>query len=246
MGVIVGTMKWGYVYFWFGRWEQSSVNQSNPTLECVASESNATSWLRVITVVYIQFHITFRIVDYTCIFVVDMFVSWLPESIVMIGSGTDAISTLYGRALLQGLMLEEYPESCSRVCATVCLVATSARACSWGSTKKTPRLWWVAEPLSSPTTVPGSLLFVPQVHPTPKSQRSPSLGLHYFEFAGQVVGKCIFESAMGNSMLVKAHFTRSFLAQIIGLRVTWKVTQKFWSEKLRAKNHLKNKKTIVV
>lgn len=40
-----------------------------------------------------------------------------------------------------------------------------------------------------------------------------------------VVGKCLYESALGGSyrQLVRARFTRSFLAQVIGLRVHYKV-----------------------
>ena len=66
---------------------------------------------------------------------------------------------------------------------------------------------------------------VMQVHPTPHKIRDPSLKLEHYEFAGRVVGKCLYESALGNPLFVKARFTRSFLAQIIGLRVTWKVRQ---------------------
>ncbi len=49
-----------------------------------------------------------------------------------------------------------------------------------------------------------------------------------YEFAGKIVGKCLYESALGGSyrQLVKAKFTRSFLAQIIGLRVNYKVSDK--------------------
>lgn len=38
------------------------------------------------------------------------------------------------------------------------------------------------------------------------------------------MGKCLYESALGGSyrQLVRAKFTRSFLAQIIGLRVHYK------------------------
>ncbi|KAK3702762.1 hypothetical protein RRG08_042746 [Elysia crispata] len=58
------------------------------------------------------------------------------------------------------------------------------------------------------------------VHPNPK--RPPSLKLKMYEFAGKIVGKCLFESSVGRTQLVKARFTRSFLAQLIGLRVTYK------------------------
>ncbi|ETE69785.1 hypothetical protein L345_04409, partial [Ophiophagus hannah] len=45
-----------------------------------------------------------------------------------------------------------------------------------------------------------------------------------YEFAGRLVGKCLYESSLGGAykQLVKARFTRSFLAQIIGLRMHYK------------------------
>ncbi|XP_032294052.1 apoptosis-resistant E3 ubiquitin protein ligase 1 isoform X6 [Drosophila virilis] len=60
------------------------------------------------------------------------------------------------------------------------------------------------------------------VHPNPT--RPSHLKLKYFEFAGKMVGKCLFESALGGSyrQLVRARFSRSFLAQLIGLRVHYK------------------------
>lgn len=62
------------------------------------------------------------------------------------------------------------------------------------------------------------------VHPNPN--RPPHLKLRHYEFAGRVVGKCLYESALGGSyrQLVRARFTRSFLAQVIGLRVHYKVS----------------------
>ncbi|XP_077997335.1 apoptosis-resistant E3 ubiquitin protein ligase 1-like [Glandiceps talaboti] len=61
------------------------------------------------------------------------------------------------------------------------------------------------------------------VHP---NQRRPThlAKLKFYEFAGKIVGKCLYESAMGQGyrQLVKARFTRSFLAQLIGLRVNFK------------------------
>ena len=60
-----------------------------------------------------------------------------------------------------------------------------------------------------------------QVHPNHK--RPAHLKTKHFEFAGKVVGKCLYESAVGNPLLVKARFTRSFLAQLIGLRIHYKV-----------------------
>lgn len=60
------------------------------------------------------------------------------------------------------------------------------------------------------------------VHPNP--DRPPHLKLKHFELAGKLVGKCVYESALGGSyrQLVRARLTRSFLAQIIGLRVHYK------------------------
>lgn len=58
----------------------------------------------------------------------------------------------------------------------------------------------------------------------PNSHRPSHLKLRHFEFAGRIVGKCLYESALGGSyrQLVRARFTRSFLAQVIGLRVHYK------------------------
>lgn len=63
-----------------------------------------------------------------------------------------------------------------------------------------------------------------QVHPD--ADRPPHLRVKMYEFAGRVVGKCLYESALGGAykQLVRARFTRSFLAQIIGLRMNYKVT----------------------
>ncbi|XP_022116720.1 apoptosis-resistant E3 ubiquitin protein ligase 1 [Pieris rapae] len=60
------------------------------------------------------------------------------------------------------------------------------------------------------------------VHPNP--DRPPHLKLKHFELAGKVVGKCLYESALGGSyrQLVRARLARSFLAHIIGLRVHYK------------------------
>lgn len=57
------------------------------------------------------------------------------------------------------------------------------------------------------------------VHPNPL--RPAHLKLKHLEFAGRLVGKCLYESALGGKyhQTVRARFTRSFLAQIIGLRV---------------------------
>ncbi|XP_025831549.1 apoptosis-resistant E3 ubiquitin protein ligase 1 [Agrilus planipennis] len=60
------------------------------------------------------------------------------------------------------------------------------------------------------------------VHPNPN--RPSHLKLRHYEFAGKIAGKCLYESALGGSyrQLVRAKFTRSFLAQVIGLRVHYK------------------------
>ncbi|XP_067031936.1 apoptosis-resistant E3 ubiquitin protein ligase 1-like isoform X2 [Acropora muricata] len=60
------------------------------------------------------------------------------------------------------------------------------------------------------------------VHPNPKGPLSKML--QFYEFAGRVVGKCLYESALGSSrrLNVKARFSRSFLAQLLGLRVSYK------------------------
>uniref|UniRef100_A0A8D3EBR5 Apoptosis-resistant E3 ubiquitin protein ligase 1 n=1 Tax=Scophthalmus maximus TaxID=52904 RepID=A0A8D3EBR5_SCOMX len=58
----------------------------------------------------------------------------------------------------------------------------------------------------------------------PNADKPPHLRLKMYEFAGRVVGKCLYESALGGAykQLVRARFTRSFLAQIIGLRMNYK------------------------
>ncbi|XP_071962513.1 apoptosis-resistant E3 ubiquitin protein ligase 1-like [Antedon mediterranea] len=59
----------------------------------------------------------------------------------------------------------------------------------------------------------------------PNADRPQHLSkLKYYEFAGKIVGKCLYESSLGPSytQLVRARFSRSFLAQLIGLRVTYK------------------------
>lgn len=63
------------------------------------------------------------------------------------------------------------------------------------------------------------------VHPNPN--RPANLKLKHYEFAGKVVGKCLYESALGGTyrQLVRARFSRSFLAQLIGLRVHFKVIE---------------------
>ncbi|CAH3147870.1 unnamed protein product [Porites lobata] len=48
--------------------------------------------------------------------------------------------------------------------------------------------------------------------------------LKFDEFAGHNVGKCLYEPALGSGrrLNVKARFTRSFLAQRLGLRVCYR------------------------
>ncbi|OXB66835.1 hypothetical protein ASZ78_003537, partial [Callipepla squamata] len=63
------------------------------------------------------------------------------------------------------------------------------------------------------------------VHPNPG--RPTYVRLKLYEFAGRLVGKCLYESSLGGAykQLVRARFTRSFLAQIIGLRMHYKVIE---------------------
>ncbi|XP_030855144.1 apoptosis-resistant E3 ubiquitin protein ligase 1 isoform X1 [Strongylocentrotus purpuratus] len=78
------------------------------------------------------------------------------------------------------------------------------------------------------------------VHPNP-NRPSYLSKLKYYEFAGKLIGKCLFESsvptATASQMVVKARFTRSFLAQLIGLRVTHKYFEtddsEFFTTKVR-------------
>ncbi|XP_068110632.1 apoptosis-resistant E3 ubiquitin protein ligase 1 isoform X2 [Hyperolius riggenbachi] len=60
------------------------------------------------------------------------------------------------------------------------------------------------------------------VHPNPC--RPPGMRMKLYEFAGRVVGKCLYESSQGGEyeQVVRARFTRSFLAQMIGLRMHYK------------------------
>ncbi|KAH7972885.1 hypothetical protein HPB52_018468 [Rhipicephalus sanguineus] len=62
----------------------------------------------------------------------------------------------------------------------------------------------------------------PQVHPNPR--RPAHLKLKHYEYAGRIVSKCLYESSLGSGyrQLVRARFSRSFLAQLIGLRVHYK------------------------
>ncbi|XP_028409718.1 LOW QUALITY PROTEIN: apoptosis-resistant E3 ubiquitin protein ligase 1-like [Dendronephthya gigantea] len=58
----------------------------------------------------------------------------------------------------------------------------------------------------------------------PNPHRPSQLKLKYFEFAGDVCWKCILSPRVGaiRRLNVKARFMRSFLAQLIGLRVNYK------------------------
>ena len=60
----------------------------------------------------------------------------------------------------------------------------------------------------------------------PNRYRAPHFKLKYFEFAGKLLGKSLYETALGGSysQFVMAKFTRSFLAQLIGLRVNHTVS----------------------
>uniref|UniRef100_A0A224Z314 HECT-type E3 ubiquitin transferase n=1 Tax=Rhipicephalus zambeziensis TaxID=60191 RepID=A0A224Z314_9ACAR len=60
------------------------------------------------------------------------------------------------------------------------------------------------------------------VHPNPR--RPAHLKLKHYEYAGRIVSKCLYESSLGSGyrQLVRARFSRSFLAQLIGLRVHYK------------------------
>lgn len=57
------------------------------------------------------------------------------------------------------------------------------------------------------------------VHPTNAKTRYPLWTLKHYEFAGKVVGKCLFESSCGDvyTQMVKAKFSKSFLAQVLGI-----------------------------
>lgn len=76
------------------------------------------------------------------------------------------------------------------------------------------------------------------VHPNP-NRPSYLNKLKYYEFAGKLIGKCLYESSVGTTsqLVVKARFARSFLAQLIGLRVTHKYFEtddtEFFTTKVR-------------
>ncbi|PIK52514.1 putative apoptosis-resistant E3 ubiquitin protein ligase 1 [Apostichopus japonicus] len=72
------------------------------------------------------------------------------------------------------------------------------------------------------------------VHPNPDRPDEYSK-IKFYEFAGKLVGKCLYDSSQGSGtrLYVRATFTRSFLAQIIGLRITHHGT--LWSEYYKTK-----------
>ncbi|EDV21645.1 uncharacterized protein TRIADDRAFT_64220 [Trichoplax adhaerens] len=57
----------------------------------------------------------------------------------------------------------------------------------------------------------------------PNTKRADSYPLSFYELCGKIVGKCLYDSAQGEAyhLLVKARFSRSFLAQMLGLRVSY-------------------------
>ncbi|CAG5129162.1 unnamed protein product, partial [Candidula unifasciata] len=103
------------------------------------------------------------------------------------------------------------------------VVFSGEEAVDWGGVS---REWFdvLCQELFDPNR---SQLFVrftdnPQGLIHPNTKRSAGQKIKLYQFAGQIVGKCLFESAMGRTQLVKARFTRSFLAQLIGVKVTYK------------------------
>ena len=58
----------------------------------------------------------------------------------------------------------------------------------------------------------------PLLHPC-----KASVDLSFYKFAGRVMGKFIHECAQGRPLMTNARFTRSFLVQILGLKVTSEV-----------------------
>lgn len=63
------------------------------------------------------------------------------------------------------------------------------------------------------------------VHPNPAGNRTIHWPLKYYELAGKIVGKCLFETAIGssNQQMVNGRFSKSFLAQVLGLRPSYRV-----------------------
>lgn len=98
------------------------------------------------------------------------------------------------------------------------------------SIKKTNRRWYVRFSSRLWIALLIDSCFYLYINPSifqsyPNPTRPSRLKLKYYEFAGRVVGKCIFESSCSaiRRLNVKARFMRSFLAQLIGLRVNYKV-----------------------
>lgn len=69
-----------------------------------------------------------------------------------------------------------------------------------------------------------TLLTIFQVLPNPSF--SSGAKVKFFEFAGKLIGKCLLDSCFEPEQVkyISARFARSFLAQIIGLAVTFKVS----------------------
>ena len=82
-----------------------------------------------------------------------------------------------------------------------------------------------------------------QVHPN--SKRPAHFKLKHYEFAGRIVGKCLYESAVGQPLMVTARFSRSFLAQIIGLRINHKVSNCNWYTCINNTVHVHTNTTVI-
>ena len=63
-------------------------------------------------------------------------------------------------------------------------------------------------------------VFALQVHPNPDCTC-----YQHFELAGKLVGKSLLEGALGNTLPLKVNFSQSFLAQVLGLKVGYCVSQ---------------------
>ncbi len=63
-------------------------------------------------------------------------------------------------------------------------------------------------------------LFSLQVHPN-----AAYTCYQHYDLAGKLVGKCLMECALENTLLLNVNFTRSLLAQLIGLKVNYSVSR---------------------
>lgn len=78
------------------------------------------------------------------------------------------------------------------------------------------------------------------LHPNPYLDDFEKDRLNSYRFAGKIVGKCLIESAYGSSyrQLLPVRFAKSFLAQVVGLRVQYKHfcndTPDFYSTKVHS------------